>query len=77
LDQSAKIVLICRSGNRSAKAADLLSKAGFIQAYSVVDGYEGDIANEGNDKGQRVVNGWKNNGLPWSYQLDKDKLFLP
>lgn len=77
LDQNARIVLICRSGNRSAKAADLLSKNGFKQVYSVVDGFEGDIASEGKDKGHRVVNGWKNSGLPWSYQLDKATLLLP
>jgi rhodanese-related sulfurtransferase len=69
------IVLICRSGDRSAAAANLLAEAGFRNVYSVVDGFEGDIAADGPKAGQRVVNGWKNAGLPWSYRLDKTKMY--
>lgn len=69
------VVLICRSGDRSAAAANLLTEAGFKNVYSVVDGYEGDLAAEGPKTGQRVVNGWKNAGLPWSYKLDKAKMY--
>jgi rhodanese-related sulfurtransferase len=69
------VVLICRSGDRSAAAANLLTEAGFKNVYSVVDGYEGDLAAEGPKAGQRVVNGWKNAGLPWSYKLDKAKMY--
>ena len=67
------IVLICRSGKRSAKAASLMAKAGYTNVYHLVDGYEGDKANEGPSKGQRVVNGWKSAGLPWSYKLQKEQ----
>jgi rhodanese-related sulfurtransferase len=76
LSKSAPIVVMCRSGDRSAKAAELLSKLGYANVYSVVDGFEGDVAKEGAHKGQRVVNGWKNAGLPWSYKLDKAKMYL-
>jgi rhodanese-related sulfurtransferase len=69
------IVLICRSGDRSAAAANLLTEAGLKNVYSVVDGYEGDLAAEGPKAGQRAVNGWKNAGLPWSYKLDKTKMY--
>ena len=69
------IVLICRSGDRSAAAANLLAEAGFKNVYSVVDGFEGDLATGGPKAGQRVVNGWKNAGLPWSYKLDKTKMY--
>ena len=69
------IVLICRSGDRSAAAANLLAEAGFKNVYSVVDGFEGDLAGEGPKAGQRVVNGWKNAGLPWSYKLDRTKMY--
>lgn len=69
------IVLICRSGDRSASAANLLAEAGFKNVYSVVDGYEGDLAKDGPKAGQRAVNGWKNAGLPWSYKLDKTKMY--
>lgn len=75
LNKKSKIVLMCRSGSRSAKAAKLLSQAGYKNVYSVVDGFEGDKAKEGPHKGQRVVNGWKNANLPWSYKLDKEKMY--
>src|SRR5262249_25796186 len=48
------IVLICRSGDRSAAAANLLAEAGFKQVYSVVDGFEGDLAADGPNAGRRV-----------------------
>ena len=75
LGPDSAIVLICRSGDRSAAAANLLAEAGFKNVYSVVDGYEGDVATDGPKAGQRVVNGWKNAGLPWSYKLDKAKMY--
>ena len=77
LGKDDTVILICRSGNRSAKAADLLAGAGYTRVYSVVDGYEGDKAKDGPDKGKRVVNGWKNAGLPWTYTLDKDLMYFP
>jgi rhodanese-related sulfurtransferase len=69
------IVLMCRSGDRSAAASNLLAEAGFKNVYSVVDGYEGDLASDGPKAGQRAVNGWKNAGLPWSYKLDRAKMY--
>jgi rhodanese-related sulfurtransferase len=69
------VVLICRSGDRSAAAANLLAEAGFKNVYSVVDGFEGDLAADGPRSGQRAVNGWKNAGLPWSYKLDRAKMY--
>lgn len=75
LSKSDTVILMCRSGQRSAKAADLLVELGYKNVYTVVDGYEGDKAKEGAHKGQRVVNGWKNAGLPWSYELDQAKMY--
>lgn len=75
LNKGSNIVVMCRSGDRSAKAANLLYQAGYKKVYSVVDGYEGDKAKDGPLKGQRVVNGWKNANLPWSYHLDKEKMY--
>ena len=72
--KDSKIVLMCRSGDRSAAASNYLSKYGYTKVYSIVDGYEGDLANDGPFKGQRNVNGWRNSKLPWSYTLDKSKL---
>lgn len=75
LTKDAVLVLICRSGDRSAKAANLLAEAGYTRVYSVTDGYEGDLAKDGPLKGRRAVNGWKNADLPWSYALDKKKMY--
>ncbi len=74
LNKDSPIVVMCRSGNRSATAVTLLAKYGYTRVYSVVDGYEGDKAKTGPQAGQRVVNGWRNAGLPWSYKLDKTKV---
>jgi len=76
LTKDDTVILMCRSGKRSAPAADKLADAGFTRVYSVVDGYEGDKAKEGENKGKRTVNGWKNSGLPWTYSLDKDLMYI-
>jgi rhodanese-related sulfurtransferase len=76
LNKDNAIILMCRSGTRSAKAAALLNKLGYTKAYTVVDGYEGDKAKEGPHKGQRVVDGWKNADLPWTYKLSEDKMYF-
>jgi len=75
LGPDSTIVLICRSGDRSAAAANLLAEAGLKNVYSVVDGVEGDLAKDGPKAGQRVVNGWKNADLQWSYTLEKKKMY--
>lgn len=77
LGKDDTLILMCRSGDRSARAANLLKELGYSKVYSVVDGFEGDLAKDGPQAGQRVVNGWKNAKLPWSYKLDKTKLYLP
>lgn len=68
------ILLICRSGDRSALGTNFLAKQGYTNVWSVIDGFEGDLAKDGPNKGRRMVNGWKNVGLPWSYDLDKTRL---
>ncbi|MCU0939622.1 MAG: rhodanese-like domain-containing protein, partial [Burkholderiaceae bacterium] len=49
------IVLMCRSGDRSSRAANLLADLGYTRVYSVVGGFEGP-ANE--KTGMRDVGGW-------------------
>jgi rhodanese-related sulfurtransferase len=71
------VIVICRSGDRSARAANLLGQLGYTRAYSVADGFEGDLVKDGPKAGQRAANGWKNAGLPWTYKLDKKKLTIP
>lgn len=73
LTKGDPVVLICRSGERSSRAADLLTQSGYTRAYTVVYGFEGELS----ERGRRNVNGWKNAGLPWSYELDKKKMYFP
>jgi rhodanese-related sulfurtransferase len=73
LGKNDRIILICRSGDRSARAVNLLADLGYTNVYSVIDGFEGDLGKDG----RRSVNGWKNAGLPWGYKLDKSQAYLP
>ncbi len=76
LDREAPIIVMCQSGSRAPTAARLLHQAGFARVYTQYQGFEGNKATAGERKGQRVVNGWKNAGLPWSYKLDPDKMYF-
>lgn len=71
------LLVMCRSGDRSAKAVDLLAAAGIKDAYSVVDGVEGDKVTDPDSVfvGKRMKNGWKNSA-PWVYTIDPEKLIL-
>lgn len=75
LDKNAEVILMCRSGSRSAKAVNLLAQLGYKKVFTVVDGYEGQKAKTGLTKGQRTVDGWKNSKLPWTYKLDPKKMY--
>jgi rhodanese-related sulfurtransferase len=76
LDTSAPVILMCRSGGeRGAPSAKALEGLGLRSVYVVVDGFEGDTDKK-NPKGPwRAVNGWKNSGLPWSYDLNPEKIY--
>jgi rhodanese-related sulfurtransferase len=69
---------MCRSGGRSALAANLLAKAGFEHVYNIIDGMEGDAVKDPESlfQGQRLRNGWKNSGCPWTYDLTPDRVLL-
>ncbi len=75
LKKDSTVILACRSGSRSAAGANILAAAGFTKVYSQVEGFEGDKAKTGEDKGHRTVDGWKNSGLPWTYRLPKDVMY--
>ena len=72
LTRADTVVLMCRSGDRSGRAATRLAEDGYTKVYSVIDGFEGDLSAEG----RRDVNGWRKAGLPWSYKLDKAKMYF-
>jgi rhodanese-related sulfurtransferase len=71
------LILMCRSGDRSARAVDKLAKAGFKNAYTIVDGFEGDKVKDPESVfyGKRMRNGWKNSA-PWVYDIDPEKIIL-
>jgi len=77
LARSDTVILMCRSGPRSAKAADALAKAGYTKVYNLIEGFEGDSVKQGANKGQRTINGWKNANLPWDTPkgLDIQKMY--
>lgn len=56
------VLFLCRSGVRSAAAAQVATAAGFGPAYNVAEGFEGDPDSEGH---RGTVNGWKVAGLAW------------
>ena len=74
--RSAPIILMCSSGSRSPIAAQALHDAGFARVYTLYQGFEGVKAKEGPERGHRVVNGWKNAGLPWGYDLKTEKMYF-
>jgi rhodanese-related sulfurtransferase len=56
-----KLVLLCRSGVRSIAAAKRATELG-LQAYNILEGFEGDADEEGH-RGRK--GGWRLRGLPW------------
>jgi rhodanese-related sulfurtransferase len=71
------LLLMCRSGDRSAKAVDKLAAAGFNNVYTIIDGFEGDKVTDPESVfyGKRMRNGWKNSA-PWVYDIDPEKIIL-
>ena len=71
------VLLMCRSGDRSAKAVNMLAEAGFKNVYTVIDGFEGDKVKDPESvfHGKRMRNGWKNSA-PWVYDIDPEKIIL-
>jgi rhodanese-related sulfurtransferase len=68
------LLVMCRSGGRSASAVNALAKAGFVKVYNIIDGMEGDKMNDPGTAyhGKRMRNGWKNSGLPWTYAVNPE-----
>ena len=54
IDKDCQVLILCGSGNRSQRAAELLTEKGF-KCSNVSDGFRGD--------GEEKI-GWKNNQLP-------------
>ena len=56
------LYFMCRSGQRSAAAAQAMQAAGFSHVYNIAGGFEGPPDADGH---RGHVEGWKADGLPW------------
>ncbi len=71
------LMVMCRSGGRSAIAVNMLAKAGFTQAFNIIDGMEGDANADSASVAQaRELKGWKNSGCPWTKKLTSERTVL-
>ncbi|HEX2889667.1 rhodanese-like domain-containing protein [Vineibacter terrae] len=57
------LLMLCRSGARSAAAATAMTAAGYRWCFNVASGFEG-ILDAAGHRGS--ASGWKADGLPWS-----------
>lgn len=76
LNKGSPVIIMCTSGSRAPFAARVLINEGFTKVYTQIEGFEGKRAQTGPRKGERIVNGWKNVGLPWSYDLQPEKMYF-
>ncbi|MFT4266523.1 MAG: rhodanese-like domain-containing protein [Xenophilus sp.] len=60
--KQAVVLLLCRSGKRSALAAEAAAKAGFSHVFNVLEGFEGEL-DERQQRGH--ADGWRFRSLPW------------
>ncbi len=77
-DKKAPVIVMCRSGHRSGKAIKLLVQAGYSNLYQMWEGFEGIAVS---DKelptfGKKVVDGWRNRGLPYTWDMDPQYLVM-
>ena len=78
LSKDALIITMCRSGSSRGKpSAEYLLERGFSNVKYIDHGFQGSSAKEGKKAGMRIVNGWQNEGLPWSMTLNPEKIYQP
>ena len=63
-DPESLLIFICRTGQRSHRAAAACTEAGRGSCYSLLEGFEGDL-NKATGR-RNELNGWKHHGLPWT-----------
>lgn len=78
LNKDALIITMCRSGSSRGKpSAEYLLSQGFTNVKYIDHGFQGSSAKEGKEAGMRIVNGWQNDGLPWSMEINPEKIYRP
>jgi rhodanese-related sulfurtransferase len=63
-DAESLLFFICRSGERSHRAAAACTEAGRGNCYNVLEGIEGELNKLTGHRNE--LSGWKHRGLPWS-----------
>jgi rhodanese-related sulfurtransferase len=75
------LFFICRSAERSTIAVDEAIKCGFEKdhMYNVLGGFEGDKVHDKESPfyGQRMLGGWRHEGLPWTYKMNPELMYRP
>jgi rhodanese-related sulfurtransferase len=64
------VMLICRSGERSRLAAELMREHGYLQVFVVRDGFEGRLVDDEANGVPHREGGWRQAGLPWKDRVD-------
>jgi rhodanese-related sulfurtransferase len=65
-DKKTTLLFLCRSGGRSAEAASVMTRTGYVNCYNVGGGVEGIMsANYQTESQAQTNNGWKAAKLPW------------
>jgi len=65
------IILSCKSGNRSSRAAAALQRAGFSSLYELKNGFEG----RRDSFGRQTIKGWKASGLPIGFDAPLSRTY--
>jgi rhodanese-related sulfurtransferase len=75
------LIFMCRSGGRSCDASNAAANAGFPKdkIFNMMGGFEGGKVKYKKSAyvGQRKLGGWRNEGLPWTYHIDKKLVYQP
>ncbi len=71
--KTSKIILGCRKGGRSTKAAELLSEAGFTNIFDM----RGGLLGETDPFGRVTFPGWTTKGFPLTTESAKEQLYVP
>ncbi len=73
------LLLMCRSAARTIAASTAAVDCGFKEdkVFNVLGGFEGDKVKDRNSPfyGQRMIGGWRLEGLPWTYKMDRKLMY--
>jgi rhodanese-related sulfurtransferase len=70
-DKDVPILFLCRGGKKSVEASEMALDMGFKVVANVLQGFEGEEDNDG----RRTVNGWKNAGLPYTFDVEEKLMY--